>query len=241
MSPTSVACPAQRGCVHRIPVRRCWVEHLRQTKVEHFDRAVLAHSDVRGFQISMNDPLLVRRFERLGDLPRDRQARRPAESGRARSAAPDPRLPRVPSPAHARRRTLQHRRWRRCADDSVRPAAAPRARTGRAAPGSDSEVRRQNLDGHVCARASDRARGRPRPSRRRQAGCRFDTGRATYPGRRGAPDMDNRRVAKWAGLVMRGDQRFDLAPQRLIGAAGVVQESVADARDRAPARHGRSR
>ena len=32
-----------------------------------------AHLDVRGFQIAMNDPLLVRRFERLGDLLRDGQ------------------------------------------------------------------------------------------------------------------------------------------------------------------------
>ena len=33
----------------------------------------LAHLDVRGLQIAMDDPLLVRRFERFGDLLRDRQ------------------------------------------------------------------------------------------------------------------------------------------------------------------------
>ena len=33
----------------------------------------LAHLDVRRLQIAMDDALLVRRFERLGDLPRDRQ------------------------------------------------------------------------------------------------------------------------------------------------------------------------
>ena len=32
-----------------------------------------ARLDVRGFQITMNDPLLVRGFQRLGDLLRDRQ------------------------------------------------------------------------------------------------------------------------------------------------------------------------
>ena len=32
-----------------------------------------AHLDVRRLQIAMDDALLVRRFERLGDLPRDRQ------------------------------------------------------------------------------------------------------------------------------------------------------------------------
>ena len=32
-----------------------------------------AHLDVRRLQIAMNDALLVRRFERLGDLPGDRQ------------------------------------------------------------------------------------------------------------------------------------------------------------------------
>ena len=31
------------------------------------------HLDVRGLQIAMDDPLLVRGFERLGDLLRDRQ------------------------------------------------------------------------------------------------------------------------------------------------------------------------
>ena len=32
-----------------------------------------SHLDVRGLQIAMDDPLLVRRFERLRDLLRDRQ------------------------------------------------------------------------------------------------------------------------------------------------------------------------
>ena len=32
-----------------------------------------AHLDVGGLQVAMDDALLVRGFERLGDLPRDRQ------------------------------------------------------------------------------------------------------------------------------------------------------------------------
>ena len=35
--------------------------------------AVLADFDVRGLEIAVDDPLFVRRFERLGDLFRDRQ------------------------------------------------------------------------------------------------------------------------------------------------------------------------
>ena len=44
-----------------------------QAEVEHFHRAIGSNLDVRGFQIAMDDALLVRGFERLGDLFRDRQ------------------------------------------------------------------------------------------------------------------------------------------------------------------------
>ena len=47
------------------------IERLRQTEIEHLDRAVVADLDVGGFQIAMDDPAFVRRFERIGDLPRD--------------------------------------------------------------------------------------------------------------------------------------------------------------------------
>ena len=63
------------------------LHRLRQAEVEHLHRAVGAHLDVRGLQIAMDDPLLVRGFERLGDLLRDRQAPRRAESRLARCAA----------------------------------------------------------------------------------------------------------------------------------------------------------
>ena len=44
---------------------------FRQPKIEHLHHAVGRDLDVRGFQIAMNDPLLVRRVERVGDLARD--------------------------------------------------------------------------------------------------------------------------------------------------------------------------
>ena len=49
------------------------VHRFRQPEVEHLHRAVGADLDVRGLQIAMDDALLVRGFERLGDLLRDRQ------------------------------------------------------------------------------------------------------------------------------------------------------------------------
>ena len=44
------------------------------------------HLDVGGLQIAMDDPLLVRGFERGGDLPRNRRALRPADSAPSRDA-----------------------------------------------------------------------------------------------------------------------------------------------------------
>ena len=46
---------------------------LASPKSSTFTRAVGADLDIRGFQIAMDDPLLVRRFERLGDLLGDGQ------------------------------------------------------------------------------------------------------------------------------------------------------------------------
>jgi hypothetical protein len=46
---------------------------FRKPKVEDLHHAVTAHLDVGWFEIAVNDPLLVRPFERLGDLLRDRQ------------------------------------------------------------------------------------------------------------------------------------------------------------------------
>ena len=42
-------------------------------KSRTFHRAVRPDLDIRGLEIAMNDPLLVRRLERLSNLTRDRQ------------------------------------------------------------------------------------------------------------------------------------------------------------------------
>ena len=44
---------------------------LRETEIEHLDGAVIADLDVGRLEIAMHDAGLVRRFERLGNLPRD--------------------------------------------------------------------------------------------------------------------------------------------------------------------------
>jgi len=49
------------------------VHHLRQAEVEDLHSPVPPHLDVRRLQVTVDDPLLVRRLERLGDLPGDRQ------------------------------------------------------------------------------------------------------------------------------------------------------------------------
>ena len=46
---------------------------LREPEVEHLHRAVGAHLDIRRLEVAVDDPLLVGRFERLRNLPRDRQ------------------------------------------------------------------------------------------------------------------------------------------------------------------------
>ena len=46
---------------------------LGEAEVQDLHGAVGPHLDVRGLQIAMDDALLVRGFERLGDLRRDRQ------------------------------------------------------------------------------------------------------------------------------------------------------------------------
>ena len=45
---------------------------LRQPEVQHLHRAIGFDLDVGGLQIAMDDALLVRGLERLGDLLRDR-------------------------------------------------------------------------------------------------------------------------------------------------------------------------
>ena len=45
---------------------------LGQPEVQHFDRTVAGDLDIRRLEVAMDNALLVRRFERLGDLARDR-------------------------------------------------------------------------------------------------------------------------------------------------------------------------
>ena len=61
-----------RRIVRRL-ARPCRLGELRQPEVQHLHGAVFPHLDVGRLQIAMDDALLVRRFERGGDLPRDRQ------------------------------------------------------------------------------------------------------------------------------------------------------------------------
>ena len=49
------------------------IERLGQPEVEHLHRAVGAQLDVGGLQVAVDDAVLVRRLERLGNLPGDRQ------------------------------------------------------------------------------------------------------------------------------------------------------------------------
>ena len=68
-------CPhGERRRVHRLRARgRSRIQCLRQPEVEHFHRAVGAHLDIRGFQIAMDDALVVRGFQGVCDLLRNRQ------------------------------------------------------------------------------------------------------------------------------------------------------------------------
>ena len=64
-------CDGSSGESARAPARVS--RELGQPEVEHLHGAVVSHFDVGRLQIAMDDALLVRRFERFGDLPGDRQ------------------------------------------------------------------------------------------------------------------------------------------------------------------------
>ena len=63
---SSLSRPSYLSCTFR-------VHRFREAEVEHFHHAVRADFDVGGFQIPMDDPLLVRGFECVRDLFRDWQ------------------------------------------------------------------------------------------------------------------------------------------------------------------------
>ena len=74
MRPVSVACALSVGELHHVRPRAARdVEAFGQPEVQHFHRAVLADFDVRGLQVPMDDPLLVRGFEGVRDLRSDRE------------------------------------------------------------------------------------------------------------------------------------------------------------------------
>ena len=73
MMPARVAPRLSVGELYGSRPARFVGEDLREPEVEHLDRAVAAQLDVRRLEIAVNDPLLVRSGERLGDLSRNRQ------------------------------------------------------------------------------------------------------------------------------------------------------------------------
>ena len=72
--------PSWRSRAIRPPIQR-----FRETEIEHLDGAVVAHFDVRRFQVAMDDALVVSDFERFGNLAGDRQ--RFVDRNRARREA----------------------------------------------------------------------------------------------------------------------------------------------------------
>ena len=65
--PTSVIAGVVSGRL--LPARRCArIERFRDAEVEHLDRPVGLELDVRGLEIAMHDPALVRGLERSRDL-----------------------------------------------------------------------------------------------------------------------------------------------------------------------------
>jgi hypothetical protein len=72
-TPTRVACAVKCRGVQQIRVRvgALGTQRLGEAEVQHFDRAVGAELDVRGLQVAMDDPGLVRRLEGVHELPGD--------------------------------------------------------------------------------------------------------------------------------------------------------------------------
>ena len=75
---------------------RLVVDGLGQAEVQHLDGAVGANLDVCWLEIAVNDPALVRRLQRVGDLTRDRQHVIQRASRLARGARRGPPPPPAP-------------------------------------------------------------------------------------------------------------------------------------------------
>ena len=126
----------------------------------------------------MDDAVLVRGFERVGNLPGDAAAPRRAGSRRLRDAIGERRP--LDQLHHERAFTppdrLRRRRSPRCSGDSARRASGLRARIARAARASSAKASGRTLI--ATSRCSlRRAPDRPRPCRRRRWRRRLRTGR----------------------------------------------------------------
>ena len=59
--------------LREVGARSLTTDGFRKAEVKHLDDTLDGDLDVRRLQVPMNDPVLMCRFQRLGDLPRDRQ------------------------------------------------------------------------------------------------------------------------------------------------------------------------
>ena len=195
-------------------------------------RGALQH-DVRRLQIAMDDPFLVRRLERLGDLPRNRERlgdrQRPAREAIGKGRALD-------QFEDQRRHAIDFFESVDRADVRMieRGEEAGFAREAGTTLGVRCEVRRQDLDGDVApqlavARAIDLAhaaraerrhdRVRPELTAHHRGLFGAPRGRRNHD-RRGCFEKPRRRR-----LV--AEQRLDFLPQRLIPLARLFQERAA--------------
>ena len=65
--------PSSDRCAREVGRRTIAADNLCETEVENLHGSVRRNLDVRGLQVAVDDPLFMRDFEGLGDLPRDTQ------------------------------------------------------------------------------------------------------------------------------------------------------------------------
>ena len=128
---------------------------LGEAEVEHLDLAVRCHLHVRGLEVAVDDALLVRLFERLGDLLARSRAPRRRAPARASGARRGPRPGRAPSRGRGRssRRAASPRRNRRGGRCSgwLSEASSFASRSKRARrSGSAAKAARQQLERDVA-------------------------------------------------------------------------------------------